>query len=139
MNVTDDPKTFSEKRIKVGNEEAGTSAFNQVYDKFQVKQDKAQTRQLLELARWKVRGRINQCQFIMIISTSMQNIPAKVWTDSFVAVNLHPHHRLYFSDWIKKIAPSVKTGETEYFLNHEGSYYDAMPSFWKEMTVIKIK
>ena len=49
------------------------------------------------------------------------------WTTS-VAVNLHPHRRLYFSDWTKKIAPAVKTGETEYFRNHEGSYYDAMPS-----------
>ena len=31
----------------VGKEEAGASNFNQACDKFQVKQDKAQTRQLL--------------------------------------------------------------------------------------------
>ena len=53
------------------------------------------------------------------------------WTTS-VAVNLHPHCRLYFFDQTKKIAPAVKTGETEYFRNHEGSYYDAMPSVWKK-------
>ena len=73
----------------------------------------------------------------MIISTSIQNIPTKVWTDSFVAINLHPHNRLYFSSWIKKIAPAVKTGQKAYFRNHEGSYYDDMRSVWKNMTVIK--
>ena len=38
---------FAEERIKVGMEEAGTSAFNKAYDKFQVKEDKAQTSQLM--------------------------------------------------------------------------------------------
>ena len=50
MNVTDALDFFSEERIKVGKEKAGTSTFNQVYDKFQAKKDKAQTRQLLELS-----------------------------------------------------------------------------------------
>ena len=97
VNVTDSLETFSEERIKVGKEETGTSALNQVYDKFQVKKDKTQTRQLLELAQRKVHGRINQWQLIMIISTAIQNMPAKLWTDSFFAVNLHPHYRLSFS------------------------------------------
>ena len=29
----------------------------------------------------------------------------------------------------------MKTGETEYFIKHEGSYYDAMPYLWKNMSV----
>ena len=37
VNVTDALEIFAEERIKVGKEEAGTSAFNQVYDKFQEK------------------------------------------------------------------------------------------------------
>ena len=73
----------------------------------------------------------------MIISTAIQNIPAKFWTDYFVAVTLHPRHRLYFSGWVKKIAPSINFGETAYFRNHEGSYYYAMMSVWENMTVIK--
>ena len=60
MNVTDTLEMFSEDRIKVGKKEAGTSAFNQAYDRFQAKQDKAQTRQILDLARRKVHGQINQ-------------------------------------------------------------------------------
>ena len=46
-NVTEGLERFAEDRIRVGKEEAGTSAFNQAYDKFRVKQDKAQTRNLL--------------------------------------------------------------------------------------------
>ena len=47
MNVTDALKSFAEDRIKVGEEEDGTSTFNQAYDKFQMNQDKAQTMKLL--------------------------------------------------------------------------------------------
>ena len=135
VNVIEGLKKFAEERIRVGKEEAGTSAFNKSYDKFQAKQDKAQTRQLLDLARRKVHGRTTQWQLIMVISTTIQNISAKVWTDSFVTVNLHPHHHMNFSEWIKNISPAVKTGETAYFRNHEGSYYDAMPSVWKKIFV----
>ena len=106
---------FVEERIRVGKEEAGTSTSNQSYDKFRAKQDKYQTRQILDLAWRKVNVRINQWQLIMIIYISIQNIHAEVWTYSFVAVNLHPRHHMTFHDRIKKISPAVKTGETEYF------------------------
>ena len=53
-NVTEGLEFFAEERIRVGKEEAGTSAFNQAYDKFQANQNKAQTRQLLDLTRRKV-------------------------------------------------------------------------------------
>ena len=60
VNVTEGLKNFAEERIRVGKEEAGTSAFNQFYDKFQVRQYKYQTRPLLVLARQKVHEQINQ-------------------------------------------------------------------------------
>ena len=71
----------------------------------------------------------------MIISTAIHNIPAKFWTDYFVAVNLHPHHRMNFTDWIKNISPAIKTVETAHFKKIEGSYYDAMPYIWKQLSV----
>ena len=135
FNVTEGLETFAEERIRVRKEEDGTSAFNQSYDKLQVKQDNTQTRKILDLARWKVHGQINQWQLIMVISTDIQNIPGKVCTDSFVTVNLHPHHRMTFHEWIKNILPDVKTGETSCFRNHEGSYYDAMPPIWKNISL----
>ena len=78
VNVTECLIFFSEERIRVGKEEAGTSAFNQAYDKFKAKQYKAQTRQILDLSRWKVHGRITQIQLIVVISTATQKITAKV-------------------------------------------------------------
>ena len=36
-------------------------------------------------------------------------------------------------DWMKNISPAVNKGETEYFRNREGSYYDAMPYVSKNM------
>ena len=96
MNVTDDLGYFSEERIKVGKEEAGTSAFNRVYDKLQANQDKAQTRQIMEMAQKKIHGRINQWKLIIIVSEAIKNISSKVWTNYFVAVNLYPRHRSSF-------------------------------------------
>ena len=114
-NVSKYLETFAEENIRVGKEEAGKRSPNQAYDTFQEKQDKAQTRQLLELTHQNIRGWINQWHLIMIISTAIQNIPSKLWIYSFISGNLHPHHCMTFYYWIKKILPAVKTVETEYF------------------------
>ena len=44
FNLTEGLKISAEERIGVGKEEAGTSAFNQAYDKFQAKQEKARNK-----------------------------------------------------------------------------------------------
>ena len=49
VNVNEGLNFFEEGRINLGKEEAGTSAFNQPCDKFQSKQDKYQTRQILDM------------------------------------------------------------------------------------------
>ena len=90
------PRFFVVESIKVGKEEAGKITFNKVYDKLRVNQDKSKTSELLEMAQQKFHVWINQCELIVIISTSIQIIPAKVLTDSFVAVNIHIYHRFIF-------------------------------------------
>ena len=54
VNVTEGLEHFAEEGIRVGEKYSGTNAFNESYDKFQANQDKAQTRQILELERKKV-------------------------------------------------------------------------------------
>ena len=71
-------KFFAEERIRVGKEEAGTSAFNQAYYKFPAKPDTSQSRQLLEMDRREFYGHIKQWQLIMIISIAIQNITSNV-------------------------------------------------------------
>jgi hypothetical protein len=46
-------------------------------------------------------------------------------------VNLHPHHRINFTVWCKKIESKLETGE-HFFKNRVG-LFDAMPAFWKHM------
>ena len=77
VNVTEFLKKVVEERIRVGKEESGTITFNQAYDKFQAKQDKDQTRQLLELSQQKVHRRINQWQLIMVIYIDIQKFLLK--------------------------------------------------------------
>ena len=67
---------------------------------------------------------------------SHSNISAKLCIDSFVAVKLYSDYWDFFPEWIKNIVPDVKTGETYYFWNHEGYYYDSILYVWKKMTVI---
>ena len=72
----------------------------------------------------------------MIISIAVQNIPVKVWMiplllETFILVTIS------FYYWIKKISPAVNMGEPAYFYNHEGCYFDTMPSVWKNMRVIE--
>ena len=43
-------------------------------------------------------------------STLIQYISAKVCTDSVVDVNFHLRYRLYFYDWMNKIALAVQMG-----------------------------
>ena len=74
-------------------------------------------------AAWrKVNDHIKQWQLIMIASTAIQKISSKVWTDYFVAVNLHPSHCFSLADYIKNIILAVKTGDTACFRNRDGSY-----------------
>jgi len=47
-------------------------------------------------------------------------------------VNQHPHHSIDFEAWCKKIESKLVTGE-QFFKNKVG-LFDAMPSFWKQMT-----
>ena len=46
--------------------------------------------------------------------------------------NLHPHHRIDFNNWCKRIESKLVTGE-RYFTTRVG-LYDAMPAFWKHMS-----
>jgi hypothetical protein len=48
-------------------------------------------------------------------------------------VNQHPHFRVDFEQWCKRIESKLATGE-RFFVNRVG-LFDAMPTFWKQMSV----
>ena len=63
----------TEEKIRVGKEEAETSALNQSYDKFQAKQDKDQTRQIMELSRQEFHVQILAGMFWMSVEIIMMS------------------------------------------------------------------
>lgn len=58
-------------------------------------------------------------------------VSAESWVLSYKKVNLHPHHRVDFTDWCQRIESKLKMGE-QFFKNMVG-LWDAMPAFWKTM------
>ena len=60
MNVSEGLKDFSGERIKVDNEEDGTSALNKSHEKLQAKKDTVQRSQTLDMVHHKVHFQINQ-------------------------------------------------------------------------------
>ena len=126
---------FATHKITIVKEESESSDTNQAYDQLQAVADKQSMRQLLDIARSKVNGRMDQNKLVAIISIALKDLPGTLWKNSFIRVNLHPHHRLSFGKWIEKIFDKVHTGETKYYRTNEHSYYDAMPAVWKRVTV----
>ena len=77
-------------------EKGGTSHINQAYDQSQAKADKRAARQLLELARQRVKGNIDQWNLCGILCVAHNNLPDDIWIKSFKTVNLHPDYRIPF-------------------------------------------
>ena len=83
VNVDEASIFFASVEIRAVKEEAGTSHVNQPYDQETAQADKRSARQLLEMARTKVRGNIDQWKFIGILIISINNLKKEVWINSF--------------------------------------------------------
>ena len=126
--------TWAKFKHRVTKEEAVTSHVNQAYDQQQARADKRSSRELLDMARSKIKGHIDQWQLIAILIVGIKNLPAKTWTSSFKSVNLHPKHRISFPEWCVKINDHLVTEEKAYVRTNE-TMYAAMPAYWKNMSV----
>jgi hypothetical protein len=129
VNVDEALKKFASVKIRIVKEEAGTSHVNQPYDQQTAQADKRTSRQLLDMARTKVNGNIDQWKLIGILIVFINNLKKDVWMNSFIKVNLHPKHRVDYMKWVERISSHVITGESAYKRN-TASMYDAMPAFW---------
>jgi hypothetical protein len=74
---------------------------------------------------------LNQETIVAACIHALNLVSAEPWVSSFKKVNLHPHHRVDFTDWCKRIENKLKMGE-QFFKNMVG-LWDAMPAFWKTM------
>jgi hypothetical protein len=62
---------------------------------------------------------LNQSTIISACIHAIRKVKRESWIASFKKVNLHPHHRLDFNGWCKKIDSKLKTGER--FFKNRGS------------------
>ena len=56
---------------------------------------------------------------------------SNVWEASFVAVNMHPVHRISFDDWMEKISPFVKAAEK--FEEEVIDLTELLPKSWLQL------
>ena len=54
---------------------------------------------------------------------------SRVWENSFVAVNLHPHHRISLEDWLQKIGHFVEAADK--FEEEVIDEQQLLPTEWK--------
>ena len=55
----------------------------------------------------------------------------EIWINSFIAVNLHPKHRLPFLNWCKKIAPFMKEPDSfDLVVQNNVDPYHLLPAIW---------
>ena len=69
-----------------------------------------------------------------LIIHALSDVRPETWEKSFKRVNLHPHHRVPFNDWLKRIDEAIQGGE-RFFCEGQNSLYEAMPALWKNMDV----
>ena len=137
VNVAEGLELFTQNKFRCLKEESANSHVNQAYDQQVALMDKKIQRRILDMVRPKLKNKITQWQVIGCLSVSLAQADEGVWEDAFKSVNLHPHHRVEFNEWLKQISDHIETGE-QYFKRGETtevSLCDAMPAVWKNMPV----
>ena len=76
VNVQETMTIWSQHKIRIAKEEAGTSHINQAYDQQQAKVDKQMARELLDKCRGKIRGNMDQYQLVAILIVGIRNLPS---------------------------------------------------------------
>jgi hypothetical protein len=125
---------FTEAKIELVKEEGDSSQTNQAYDQQVAKEDKKHVNNALDTIRGTRKlaaGVMKRETIVGACIHALSKVKPETWSSSFKKVNLHPHHRVEFTEWCKKIESKLKTGDL-FFKNRVG-LFDAMPAFWKKM------
>ncbi len=131
--VTASLEPFTAANITIIKEEGDTSQVNQGYDQSVAKEDKKVIRESLDILRSHQKlAVIKQETIIAVCIDALRKVKPDAWVESFKKMNQHPHFRVDFAQWCKRIESKLATGE-RFFRNCVG-LFDAMPVFWKQMS-----
>ena len=145
---------FATANVSVLVEERDSSHINQAFDKFvisltmmyynilcthytitlhymQARGGKETTSKTLELLRGShVTPIIDQYDLVLVGLTMLHNCSVNpLWESSFVAVNMHPKHRMGIEDWLVKIKADVKAAD-RFEIEHADNVGGVLPPLW---------
>ena len=108
VNVDVDNENFTKLKIWIKKEDADTSQTCQAYEPLQAKKQKIRMRSMVDLVASHC-GVINQWQLILIFLQALNKGKPIYWIFSLKTFNMHPKHRVKFSDWLIKISCVLQT------------------------------
>ena len=127
-------RVWWEHRIMLIKEEGDNSHVAQPFDRHPAKSDKSSMRRALTLlrssaARAVLMGVVDQFKLVHVGLAAVRQLTRESWVASFVACNLHPHHRKPFAEWLKSIEHFLEGGKT-FKCEEPIDLYRLLPAFW---------
>ena len=127
---------YYDHKIILLKEEGDSSHVNQAYDQEVAKSDKRSMRDALGFLRSSnklSKSTIDGWQLIHVGLACCRELLPEVWVYSFKKVNLHPHHRVNFDEWCKRISHFLQGGEGSFKPEVARDEYALLPAFWHGM------
>jgi hypothetical protein len=109
-----------------------SSEINQAFDRFVAKAGKKRANITLDHLRRSHIAPVIDAWMLVLVGLNMLRdcTNSNVWQNSFIAVNMHPWHRIGVEDWIQKISPFVNAAD-----KFEAEVVDEvalLPSHWRK-------
>ena len=119
------------KCIRVVVEDRDSSSINQAFDKYVAKSGKKRAYKCLDqLRRSHIGAVIDQWQLVHVSLAMLRDCDrSNVWENSFIAVNMHPVHRVGIEDWLAKINDAVEASSKF----EEESFSFTLPKCWTSL------
>lgn len=126
---------MSDKNILAVVEGRDSSEINQAFDRFVARAGKRRAAIALDqVRRSHITPIIDQWMLVLVVLAMLRDCrETRVWENSFVAVNLHPHHRISFDDWLCKICPFVQAANK--FEQEIIDDFALLPSEWRKLPI----
>lgn len=128
---------YYDAKILLLKEEGDASHVNQAYDQEVAKNDKITMRECLRYLRESEKLRktvIDGWDLIHVGLAAVRELSPKSWVVSFKRVNLHPSHRVSFSEWCDRISGFLQAGQSFRQETHDVDAYTMLPTFWHGMS-----
>ena len=124
---------FRDKNVLTACENRDSSAINQAFDKLVARAGKKRAARVISLMqRSHITPVIDQWYLVLVVLAMLRDCGASdVWTNSFIAVNMHPDYRVGYDEWMQKISPAVASAD-KFETEGDVDLAELLPKAWKE-------